>query len=222
MNNETSLTPFCKCKTGTHESKLVALTGGPGAGKTVVLEVARKSFCEHIVILPEAASILFGGGFWRRDSLPGKKASQRAIFHVHREQERMVEEEKRAAIILCDRGTIDGLAYWPEVENSFWSDIGKDRSSEMLRYTSVIHLRTPAAQQGYNLSNPVRIENASQARAIDERIFMAWEGHPNRVVIESADDFLEKAAKAMEAIRKWLPSCCLSHPIQGLEREPVK
>ena len=222
MNNQISLTPPCKCKTGIHASKLVALTGGPGAGKTAVLEVARKSFCEHIVILPEAASILFGGGFWRRETLPGKKASQRAIFHIQREQERMVEEEKRAAIVLCDRGTLDGLAYWPDTETAFWGDIEKDRQSEILRYTAVIHLRTPAVDQGYNLSNPVRIESASQAFAVDERIFKAWEGHPNRVVIESTNDFLEKAAKAMEAIQKWLPSCCLSHPIRGLEREPGK
>jgi len=39
---------------------LVVLTGGPGAGKTAFLEIARRNFCEHIAVLPEAASIVFG------------------------------------------------------------------------------------------------------------------------------------------------------------------
>ena len=40
----------------------MVLTGGPGAGKTAVLEVVRRTFCEHVTVLPEAASILFMGG----------------------------------------------------------------------------------------------------------------------------------------------------------------
>jgi predicted ATPase len=46
--------------------KLVVLTGGPGAGKTALLEVVRRHFCEHVVVLPEAASIVFGGGLASR------------------------------------------------------------------------------------------------------------------------------------------------------------
>ena len=203
----------------THELKLIALTGGPGAGKTEVLEVARKSFCDHVVILPEAASILFGGGFRRKETMPGKKASQRATFHVQREQEKMVEGENRACIVVCDRGILDDVAYCPTAEDLFWKELGTRREIELSRYVAVIHLRTPAAEQGYNLGNPVRIETAVQAQAIDENIFKAWEGHTNRVVIESASDFLGKAAKAVEAIRKWIPHCCLSHPIRGLERD---
>ncbi len=53
---------ICSCKMPRHGSKLVVLTGGPGAGKTAVLEVVRRRFCEHVAVLPEAASILFGGG----------------------------------------------------------------------------------------------------------------------------------------------------------------
>ncbi len=46
--------------------QLVVLTGGPGAGKTAILEILRRSLCPCVAVLPEAASILFGGGFWRR------------------------------------------------------------------------------------------------------------------------------------------------------------
>lgn len=206
----------CQCESLTHETKLVVLTGGPGAGKTAVLELVKRSFCEHIVVLPEAASILFGGGFWRKESLPSKKAAQRAIFHIQRELERAVIEEGRAAIALCDRGTLDGLAYWPEDQSKFFEELGIDRKAELTRYSAVIHLRSPASNQGYNFSNPVRIESAEEAARIDGRIEKAWDGHPLRKFISSETDFLLKAQRAVEAVRSQLPACCLSHRIEAL------
>ena len=43
----------------TQKSRRIALTGGPGAGKTAVLELARRLLCEHVHILPEAPGIVF-------------------------------------------------------------------------------------------------------------------------------------------------------------------
>ena len=64
---------------------LIVLTGGPGAGKTAVLEMLRRVVCPHVAILPESAGILFSGGFWRGTSIDAHKSAQRAIFHVQRE-----------------------------------------------------------------------------------------------------------------------------------------
>src|SRR5262245_41814414 len=102
----------CACSK-THPTKLVVLTGGPGAGKTAILELIKHHGCEHVVVLPEAATIVFRGGFPRGVSEPARRAAQRAIFHVQRELEQLALEEGRGAVALCDRGTIDGLAYWP-------------------------------------------------------------------------------------------------------------
>jgi broad-specificity NMP kinase len=52
----------CECA-AVHERRRVVLTGGPGAGKTAVLELIRQSFCKHVKILQEAAGVIFGGGF---------------------------------------------------------------------------------------------------------------------------------------------------------------
>lgn len=52
----------CECN-DVHKRKRIVLTGGPGAGKTALLELIRQSFCAHVKVLPEAASIIFGGGF---------------------------------------------------------------------------------------------------------------------------------------------------------------
>ena len=60
----------------------IVLTGGPGGGKTAVLDMLRHELCEHVAILPEAAGIVFGGGFPRNHKADVRRAAQRAIYHV--------------------------------------------------------------------------------------------------------------------------------------------
>jgi predicted ATPase len=201
----------CRCATENHAPRFIVLTGGPGAGKTAVLEVARRRLCRHVAILSESASIVFGGGFPRRRTEPARRAAQRAIYHVQRELERMADEERESPVVLCDRGTVDGVAYWPETPESYWRDLGTTREDELRRYAVVIHLRTPSDGQGYNHQNPIRIEAAEEAARIDERILGAWEGHPRRIIVDSADDFMVKLARAYELIRAEVPECCQVH-----------
>jgi predicted ATPase len=197
----------CSCKALTHVPRFVVVTGGPGAGKTAVLELVRRTLCIHIAVLPESASILFSGGFPRFDSSAGKRAGQRAIFRVQRELERLAKTELQVGLALCDRGTLDGLAYWPDDEAAFFEQLDTDQQAELARYDAVIHLRTPKPGV-YNHSNPVRTESAAEAARIDERIERAWDGHPRRFFVESTPDFVEKATRAVEVIRGELPVCC--------------
>lgn len=203
-----TIRPLCTCNVLIHTPRRVVLTGGPGAGKTAVLEVVQRHFCEHVVVLPEAASILFSGGFPRRDSPAAREAAQRAIFRVQAELERMALEESRAAVILCDRGTLDCLAYWDTDPARFWRDLGTRYADELARYAAVIHLRTPPADHGYDHSNPARIESADEAAQRDRRILETWSAHPHRVVIESSPSFLDKLSATIEAIRRHVPACC--------------
>ena len=205
----------CECRQ-THRPKRVVLTGGPGGGKTAVLELIRQSFCEHVRVLPEAASIVFGGGFPRESDDACRKAAQRAIYHVQRELETAAEAH-HPAIILCDRGTIDGVAYWPGSPDSLWQSLSTNSDEERDRYAAVIHLRTPSLELGYNYQNPVRTETPEMAAAIDLRIFEAWATHPNRCVVESSSDFLDKAATALEFLRKQLPACCRKHVVAAVD-----
>jgi predicted ATPase len=204
----------CHCEKRGHACRFVVLTGGPGAGKTAVLETVRRHFCEHVAVLSEAAGIVYGGGFPRKTAGPGRRAAQRCIYHVERELERLVSEVGEAAVALCDRGTIDGLAYWPGTAEEYWADLGTTRQAELARYATVIHLRTP--EQDYNLDNPLRIEPVAEARQIDRRIEEAWAGHPRRFFVESTANFLEKVARAIALIRAELPSCCRSHAVAEL------
>lgn len=195
----------CRCEL-VHRPRWIVLTGGPGAGKTALLEMARQSFCRHLHVLPEAASILFGGGFPRQGSPAVLRAAQRAIFYTQRELEDTAEG-LNAAVVLCDRGTIDGVAYWPGPEE-FWEAVGTSREEQLARYDGVIHLRPPAVDHGYNHVNRLRIESAAEALAVDEKILAAWQGHPRRTVIEATEDFFTKAALALEALRAEFPECC--------------
>jgi predicted ATPase len=140
----------------------IVLTGGPGAGKTATLEVMRRHFCEHVIVLPEAASIVFRGGFPRQPREASRRAAQRAIFHVQRELERLVDGTSARAV-LCDRGTLDGLAYWPGAPADFLREVGTSLEAELARYAMVIHLRTPSDGSGYNHNNPLRVESAQEA-----------------------------------------------------------
>lgn len=199
----------CECSE-VHQARRLVLTGGPGAGKTAVLEMVRRSLCQHVRVLPEAASIAFGGGFPRDEDSSCRRAAQRAIFHIQRELE-VIGEAHNPAIVLCDRGTIDGLAYWPGPAAEFWASTGATPASELRRYDAVLHLRTPAAEQGYNQQNPLRTESPTTAAEIDDRILDAWEHHPRRYLIEPAGDFLDKAARALEILRAEMPPCCALH-----------
>ena len=200
----------CDCRE-THLLRRVVLTGGPGAGKTAVLELIRRCFCEHVRVLPESAGIVFGGGFPRGDAADLLRPAQRAIFHVQRELE-AVADAGNPAIVLCDRGTVDGAAYWPGPDE-FWAALGTTRADELRRYGAVIHLRTPALHRGYDHRNPLRIESAAQAAAIDARIAEAWEGHPRRFFVDATADFFGKAARAIDLLQAELPECCRHHAV---------
>lgn len=190
-------------------SPLIVVTGGPGAGKTSLIEAAKKEFCSHVSLLPESATIVFGGGFWRRNTPFSREAAQRAIYHVQREMEKMALYDTEGHFTLCDRGTMDGLAYWPGERDSFFKTFGTTEEEELSRYLAVIHLSVPDEEHGYNtLTNPVRNETAAEAMALDSQIREAWKNHPNCIEISSRDSFKEKIEEALSAIQKLIPQCC--------------
>jgi predicted ATPase len=203
----------CTC-TRVHSPRRIVVTGGPGAGKTALLELIRHALCRHVRILSESAGVVFGGGFPREDDRPCREAAQRAIYYVQRELE-VIGDTHNPAIVLCDRGTVDGVAYWPGPAADFWSSLGTDAQAELDRYDAVIHLRTPPPGRGYNHRNPLRTESPAAAAEIDARILEAWAAHPRRHVIESSPRFLDKASRAIEVLHDELPECCAHGPALG-------
>lgn len=180
--------------------KFIVITGGPGAGKTAALEMARIRFGDKITILPEAATILFSGGFPREKEINCMKSSQRCIYYIQKELESLARFSAKSKIVLCDRGTVDGLAYWPGDGEDFWKEVGSSLAAEFKKYKAVIHLQTPTQSNGYNHQNPARIENSLEARIIDQKIRLVWHDHPEVHLVESETDFVRKVEKVLNLI----------------------
>ena len=65
----------------------IVLTGGPSAGKTSAVDIMHRSDSSRTVVVQEAASLLYRGGFPRSKENLHMICQQRAIFHVQRELE---------------------------------------------------------------------------------------------------------------------------------------
>jgi predicted ATPase len=189
-------------KSKTHKIRTLCLTGGPGAGKTAVADVIKREFQGKVLVLPEAASLLYHGGFPRAESDEEVKRVQEAIYHVQRNAEALARVKKtRACLVVCDRGTLDSAAYFPGGLNKFLKEVGSDLKSELGRYDRVLHMETPGANMGYDFSNPVRTESSREALALDKRIQSVWGSHPNRFLVKSRESFLTKVTEVIEIIR---------------------
>lgn len=178
----------------------VAITGGPSGGKTTLIETLKKEFGSQISVVPEAASILYSGGFPRKKSILARIATQRAIYHTQQELEAIAIGESEKSILVFDRGSLDSIAYWPNDEDDFFKNIHSTKAEELARYDWVMHLDT-ASNENYDLSNPIRTETHTEALLLNEKIKMAWNGHPRRITIASDGDFLAKITKSIQVIK---------------------
>lgn len=181
----------------------IVLTGGPSAGKTVVADTILHQFRDRVAVVPECASILFKGGFPRGTTPSQITHQQKAIYHVQVELEAVIEEQNPGKLIVCDRGTLDGLAYWPEGHGDFFKQLKTTLHDEIKRYDFVFHLES-AATSHFDRSNPVRTEGPQIAHELDHKIKAIWASHPKRIVIKDAHFFSEKIAHVLDVVREIL------------------
>jgi len=177
----------------------VAITGGPSGGKTTLIEALKRELGQKCAVVPEAASILYRGGFPR---LKGEAVMhvQKAIYHTQRELEEMICETSQKNLIVCDRGSLDSVAYWPESDEHFFKSLQTSKAAECARYDWVIHLDT-ASVDSYDTNNPIRTETFAEAEMLNKKILQAWEGHPHRVVISHSEDFFAKITTSLAVIQ---------------------
>jgi len=178
----------------------VCLTGGPSAGKSTVVDIIRRELSHSAEAIPEVASLLYRGGFPRSASLADICSAQRAIYVTQVEMEKIYEARKGPAVIICDRGTMDQMAYWPHGAEDFLKSMGTTLEAEVKRYDLVLHLHTSA--QDYDVSNPVRTESVEEALRLDRKIYEAWKVHPNRIEIPSRLSFAEKIGAVFSELAK--------------------
>lgn len=171
----------------------IVVTGGPGAGKTTAIDLFRRELGPKVAMVPEAATMLLGGGFPRLAEPSAKRAAQVAIFHVQRNLEEVQAARYPERVLLCDRGTIDGAAYWPGAPDEFFAALGTTLEEELARYDEVIFFET-AAVGGLSIENgnPVRTESAAEAVAVDRRLREIWSAHPRFTFVAHNPSFFAK------------------------------
>jgi hypothetical protein len=183
------------------KSYRIALTGGPGGGKTTAADLFRRELSARVTLVPEAATLLFSGGFPRVDDPDGLKATQKAIYHVQRNLEDVIAASHRDKTLLCDRGTVDGAAYWPGGPDGFFEHLGTTLAAELARYDGVVFFQS-AAVGGLEIEggNPVRVEGTRRAAELDERLHAFWSQHPCFRLVPHEKSFIKKVQQGVAAL----------------------
>lgn len=179
----------------------VALSGGPGGGKTTAADLFRREIGDEVVIVPEAATILYTGGFPRPRNTEDRMATQRAIYHVQKNLEDVQFAHYKNRILLCDRGTLDGSAYWPGTTESYFAHMNTTLEEELKRYDAVVFFET-AAVGGISIEggNPIRNESLEQAIELDKKLRSIWQNHPNFHLIKHNTSFIKKIDTGLNII----------------------
>src|SRR3954471_20025295 len=129
------------------DHRRVVLTGGPGAGKTLISHRIASAHSDRFVLVPEAATQVYDAlqTRWDKLDLPGRRDVQRKIYALQVDQETRTASANPDKILLLDRGTIDGAAYWPEGAEDYWRDVESTLEKELARYNAVIWMESAAA-----------------------------------------------------------------------------
>jgi predicted ATPase len=182
----------------------IVLTGGPGGGKTTAADLFRREIGEKIVVVPETATMLFMGGFPRVGETKARAATQRAIFHAQVGLEEVQGALYPGRVLLCDRGTIDGAAFWPDdAPEGFFESLGTSLKRELTRYDAVIFFESAAVGDiSIEGGNPARTESNEEARRLDMRLRKLWSEHPNFNFVPHSRSFFAKLQDGLGQLQR--------------------
>ncbi len=205
----------CACREP-HERRRIAPAGGSWCGKTAVLE------------LDSAAGLLrLQGCSQRRRALsleaasPARRArADGAPPSARSTTSNVSSRQRRTPTTLPSFSATEGR--WMARPTGLAPNHcgprlpARTKPSSPATTPSSICARRPSTG-GYNKQNPLRIESAVEAAAIDLRIAREWASHPRRFVVEATPDFLAKGRRALSILREELPACCREHVVTPLE-----
>ena len=187
--------------------KVIAITGGPCAGKTSAMDVLHERLGNvgvPAVFIPEAATelILSGVAPWTCASM---LEFQTRVIALQLEREAAAHAQARGdTLIICDRGLCDSRAYLTDEEyREALGANGIDQAQALARYDAVFHLDSIAKDhpEAYTKdNNGARFESAEEAALVNERVVAAWSAHPNFHVLANRPVFSEKAEALCWAI----------------------
>lgn len=191
----------------------IALTGGPGAGKTTILE-DYKNYLNSLNIcnmtLKETASEIN-----QEYRVPFQSREHGNLYDF---QELIYTQQKykedvalfaskiigKDTIILCDRGIPDNRAY---LYNEEFDELAKKYNENILsianNYNYVIALSSASTlDNGYTTeNNPSRLENKEEALEKNKRTLECWTLARNIHIIPAMESFEDKRTKSIELLQ---------------------
>lgn len=194
----------------------VAITGGPCAGKTTAIQDIVREFSEKgylVLVINETATELINSG---AKCFGENKISmvdfQRYLITLQlakeKTYEKIAENSKQSAIIICDRGLLDNKAYVTDEEyKNVLSESSLTESTALMSYDVVIHLTTAAinAEEFYTTeNNKARTETKEEAIEMDKKTLSCWIGHPKLNIVDNSTNFKEKINRVINIIKREL------------------
>jgi predicted ATPase/CYTH domain-containing protein len=204
----------------------VVVTGGPCGGKTTFLARARQWLEDrgcYVVVVGEAAREVLASGVVPDGQVITPFAFQTILMRyvVDRRCAYLSfvagAATSKPKVVLFDRAEMDARAF---VDDSIYYDALEEADVEHHtvrdNYDGVIHLVSAAdGATAYYTTDSERKESIEQAAEQDERLQMAWNGHPRRMVIDNRTDFETKMLRALKSLAR---VCHMPEP-QEIERK---
>jgi CYTH domain-containing protein/predicted ATPase len=191
---------------------VIALTGGPCAGKTTILSFLRQKLEDLgyvVLVVPEAATELMQSGI-TPDRLGREEFNRRITNYILTKEEYYKDVARSLAsdkpiIILCDRGALDVRPYtegheFDLIVNELGSNLVALRDE---RYDAAVFMHSVAHDKPefYTCeTNAQRSESVDEARVLDAATLDAWVGHPHLRVIDNSTDLNGKRLRVLQAI----------------------
>ncbi len=194
--------------------KRIVLTGGPGSGKTSVLNAINRVFSGEgykVIIVPETATELMNNGITFRDGSLTLVDFQEIVMRLQLAKEEVVDRVIELAntdkvIVIYDRGTIDNTAYIKKEEfEEVMARLNnvKSFSDLMNKYDLVLNL--VGREDFYTTANnEARNESASEALRLGDVTLKCWLGHKKLKIVMPKDEMDEKINEVLNTINELL------------------
>ena len=194
--------------------KRIVLTGGPGSGKTSVLEKIKQVYSSEgykVIIVPETATELMNNGITFKDGSISLLDFQELVMRLQLAKEEVVERaielsNSDKVIVVYDRGTIDNTAYIKKEEfEEILARLNNVKSFAdlMNKYDLVINL--VGREDFYTTeNNKARSESASEALKLGDTTLKCWLGHKLVKIVLPKDTIEEKTNEVLNIINELL------------------
>jgi thymidylate kinase/CYTH domain-containing protein len=202
----------------------VCLTGGPSTGKTSVINSINNYFSNlgyNVIIVPETATSFIASGIrpFGNNSI-NPIDFQKLVLENQIKNEEIADKAAKLlgdnSIIICDRGTLDGIAYVTESE---WNEVLNSESlvdrDLLMNYDAILYM-VSKPELFTKENNASRYEqNANEAIEKGKKVLKSYLSHDNLRVIQPREDIKDKENEVINIIANML---CLPTRIRNQKK----